>query len=276
MHKSKQNVAAMMSVAECLGLETVRMSHVDFLEQYLQVGVAHDKPTTIFLDALDTNVAELKEQGHFVSPHLLLDFVDREGVGPIIDSRKAIDKMIVELWVTAIYTLCLEGNKDYYVRPTRTDAPDTEVFVEESDRNAISMMRVEITQHGRHSADLRDTIGKKLRKRYQAGTVLLVLVEEEQSLPVADLYDFIENRNAHRQRIVIIGGVGEPGKFKVVPWNEVTVPASGEKAWAEISVDTKDRSKARCKYDGVVFKPPFTSRFRPLFPAFVKAVSLHR
>ena len=269
-------MAAMISAAESLGLETVRMSYVDFLDEYLQVGVAHDEPPTIFIDALDSNIAELKEQGHFVSPHLVLDFVDREGVGPIVDSRTPADKMMVELWVTAIYTLCLNREHDYYVRPTKDDPPGTEVLIDNNENNAISMMRVEITQHGRHSADLIDVFGKKLRKRYQDGTVLLVLVEEEQSLSVPDLCDFIWKNNPHRQQIFIIGGAGEAGKFKVVPWEVVTAPSPDEKAWVEITVDTNDRRKARCKYDGVVFKPPFTSRFRPLFPAFVKTVALHR
>ena len=274
--RNRQNVVAMFSVAENLGLKAVRMSYVDFIEQYLQVSVARDEPLTIFIDTLDANVAELKEQGQFVSPHLLLDFVDGEGVGQIMDSRTPADKMIVELWVTSIFTLCLNGNNDYYVRPGREDPPDTEVLVEESEKNAISMIRVEITQHGRHSDDLTDVIGKKLRKRYQDGTVLLVLVEEEQALPLEELYDFIEKHNPHRQRIVILGGAGEAGKFKIVPWEDVTAPTPDEKAWKEITVDTKDRSKAHCKYDGIVFEPPYSSRFQRLFPVFVKTVSLHR
>ena len=92
------------------------MSYVDFLDEYLQVGVAHDEPPTIFIDALDSNIAELKDQGHFVSPHLVLDFVDREGVGPIVDSRAPVDKMMVELWVTAIYTLCLNQKHESFAR----------------------------------------------------------------------------------------------------------------------------------------------------------------
>ena len=276
VHRRKESVVAMISAADSLGLETVRMSYVDFLDEYLQVGVAHDEPPTMFIDALDSNIAELKEQGHFVCPHLVLDFVDREGIGPIVDSRTPVDKMMVELWVTAIYTLCLNRECDYYVRLTRDDPPDTEVLIDNSENNTISMMRVEITQHGRHSTDLIDVIGKKLRKRYQDGTVLLVFIEEEQSVSITDLCDYIWKNNPHRQEIIIIGGAGGAGKFKIVPWEEVTAPSPDEMTWLEIIVDTNDRSKARCKYDGVVFKPPFTSRFRRLFPVFVKSVALHR
>ena len=46
VNRSKQSVAAMISAAESLGLETVRMSYLDFLDEYLQVGVAHDEPPT--------------------------------------------------------------------------------------------------------------------------------------------------------------------------------------------------------------------------------------
>ena len=178
---------------------------------------------------LDSNIAELKEQGHFVSPHLVLDFVDREGIGPIVNSRTPVDKMMVELWVTAIYTLCLNREHDYYLRLNRDDPPDTEVLIDNSENNTISMLRVEITQHGRHSADLIDVIGKKLRKRYQDGTVLLVLVEEEQRLSIPDLCDFVSKHNPHRQRIFIIGGAGEVGKFKVVPWERSYCAFPGRK-----------------------------------------------
>ena len=164
VRRSKQSVAEMISAAERLGLETVRMSYVDFLDEYLQVGVAHDEPLTFFIDALDSNIAELKEEGHFVSPHLVLELVKREGVGSIMNSRTLVDKMMVELFVTAIYTLCLNREHDYYVRPIQNDPPDTEVLVDNSENNAISMMRVEITQHGRHSPNLNDVIGKKAQK----------------------------------------------------------------------------------------------------------------
>ena len=53
-------------------------------------------------------------------------------------------------------------------------------------------------------------------------------------------------------------------------------PATGEKAWMEIVVDTKIAGKGRCRYDGIVFEPHYTSTFRPLFPVFIKSVDLHR
>ncbi len=265
----------MFAAAERLGLDTIRYCHVDSVDQYLQVEFGRDESPTIFFDTLDTSLAELKEQGHFVSPHLVLDFVNREGVGPIVDSRKPLDKMMVELWVTAIYILSLNRDSEYYVSVPRDDPPDTEILVVNSTIGTFSMQRVEITQHGRHSSNLTEVIAKKLTKRYQDGTVLLVLVEEAQSLDVAELYDFIRMNNPHGQQIFIVGGAGEAGKFKVVPWGRVIAPTPDEKAWMEITVDTRDRNKARYKYDGVVFKPPFGSRRRRVYPTFVKLVSLH-
>ena len=252
------------------------MSYVDEIDQYMRVDITENGPFTIFIDTLDSDISKLKGHGHFVSPHLLLALFDQAGVSSILDSRKRIDKMLVELWVTAILTTCLPDDQDYYVRPAKANAPDTELAIVDYGTNSISMKSVEITQYGHYSESVFDVIGKKLRNRYQEGTVLVVLVEESQELPVAELYEFVQTNNAHRQQIFIIGGSGEVGKFKIVPWNEVTSPTPGEKAWMEITVDTKYADKGRCRFAGVVFKPPYTSRFRPLFPVFVKDIDLRR
>ena len=150
------------------------------------------------------------------------------------------------------------------------------VAIVDTKSNTMSVRKVEITQHGRYSTDLTDVIAKKLRKRYAEGTVLLVLVEEAQGVHVLDLYDFVQKHNPHGQEIVIIGGAEDVGKFKVLPWNEVAVAAPDVLVRMEITVDTRDRGKARCRYDGVVFEPPPMSRFRPQFPVFVRSVALHR
>ena len=274
--RSKYNVAAMISAAERLGLGSVRVCYADFIGQHMRVVVAENGPLTIFIDTLDSSVAQLKEQGHFVCPHRLLDFVDHEGLGPILDSRKRLDKLMIELWATAIFTLCLREDREYYVSAALNDPPDTEVMMVDKETGGVKMMRIEITQHGKHSTNVTDVIGKKLMKRYQDGTVLVVLVEESQELSIVELYDFVGRNNPHGQEIYIIGGAGEANKFKVIPWDKVTAPTPGEKAWMEITVNTKDRSKGRCKYDGVVFKPPQMSRFPHAFPVFIKAIDLHR
>ena len=260
----------MISVAEHLGLASVRMSYVDLINQYVRVSTAGNGRLPIHIDTVESSVAELKEQSYFVSPRRMLDFVHREGIGPILDSRQHVHKAIVELWVTAIFTLSLNGDREYYMRMVSDDPPDTEVLMIDKKTRALEMMRIEVTQHGRYSTSMTQVVGKKLLKRYQEGTVLLVLVEEAQELEVFDLYDFIQTNNPHGQSVEIIGGAGQAGKFWVLHWY-----AAGEKATA-ITVDTNDRDNGRCEYDGVVFKAPYTSRSRDVFPVYLKTVKLHR
>ena len=268
--RHKHDLAEMISVARHLGLESVRMSYMDVIDQYMQVGTAANGPLTILVDTVDSSVAELKEQGHFVSPHRVLGFVDHCGIGPILDSRQRVDKQMLELWVTAIFTRSLAGDRDYYVRLAKDDPPDAEVVMIDKETNALGMMRVEVTQYTRYSPSVQEVIAKKLGKRYQEGTVFLVLVEETQQFGVFDLYDFIQKHNPQSHRVAIIGGAGEAGQFKVLHWD-----TSGETATAVI-VDTKDGGNRRCDYDGVVFKPPYMAKFLPMFPVFLKNVHLRR
>ena len=118
-----------------------------------------------------------------------------------------------------------------------------------------------------------DVIGKKLRKRYQEGTVVVVLVERAESVPVADLDDFIREDNPYDHRIVIIGGSETAGSFKVVPLEEVIEPTSGEPSLLEIDVDAESASRGHRGHEGVVLAPLW-SRFRPS-PVFVKKLELH-
>jgi len=160
---------------------------------------------------------------------------------------------------------------------TNNVAPDTEVLIVDRKTGTLKMMSVEVTQYGSHSTSVTEVIAKKFMKRYQDGTFLLVLVEEAKRLNVADLDDFIRANNRSRMRVVVIGGTGEVGRFKVVPWEGVTVPTSGEKAWFEAIVDTRDKKLGRCEYDGIVVQPPTSiSRFRHIPPVFLKRVKLHR
>ena len=246
------------------------MSYVDLIDQYLRVGTAANGPLTMLVDTLDSRVAELKDQGHFVSPHRVLGFVDHSGIGPMLDSRQRVDKQMVELWVTAIFTRSLAGDRDYYVRLAKDDPPDTEVLMIDKETNALEMMRVEVTQYTKYSTSVQEVVAKKLGKRYQEGTIFLVLVEETQRFGVFDLYDFIQKHNPQSHRVAIIGGAEEIGQFRVLHWD-----TSGETATA-VTVDTKDENNRRCDYDGVVFKPPYMARFLPMFPTFIKNVKLRR
>ena len=276
VRKSKRSVATMVEVARSLGLDSVRMSYVDFMDQYVRVGVAKDKPPTIFFDALDSPITELRARGHFISPHLVLDFLDREGITPVLDSRKPIDKMMVELWVTAIYALSLNDDYEYYVRPISEDPPDAEVLIVDRKSNGTKVRKVEITQYGRYSAELTDVIANKLGKRYEKGTVLLVLVEEAQEILAMELYRFIQEHNPHGQEIVVIGGADQAGAFRVSPWLGEVKPGPGEVAGIELTTEMREKDKARYRFDGAVIEPAFMRRFRPKVPTFVKSVALHR
>ena len=264
-----EDLAEMISVAGHLRLESVRMSYVDFIDQHMRVSTARNGPVAIHIDTLDSSVTELREQGYFVSPQRVLDFVAREGIGPILDSRQRVHKAMVELWVTAIFTISIDGDLECYVRLVRDDPPDTEVLMIDKKTRDLQMLRVEVTQHGRYTTSVTEVLGEKLQKRYQEGTVLLVLVEEAEELAVFDLYDFIQKNNPHSHRVEMIGGAGETGKFWVLHWD-----ASGEMATA-IPVDMNDGNHGRREYDGVVFKPPYTSRFRNVFPVYIRTFELH-
>ena len=273
---TKQNLAAMISVARDLGLESIRVSYVEIVDQYMRLGAAGYDRLTFFADTLDSSVAQLRAEGHFVSPHLVLNLVDREGIGPILASRNRVDKLMVELWITAVFTLCLDCRWEYYVRLAKDDPPDAEVLMVDKDRNALDVVGVEITRQGQYSRSVTDVIAKKFTKRYQDGTLLLVFVEESEKIFISDMDSFIQKTNSQGQRVFLMGGAGEVGKFKIVPWDEVTVRANGDETWLQMTVDTNGRTKGRCEYEGVVYEPPYMSRFPVVFPVFINAFELRR
>ena len=273
--RNVDNVGLMVSAARCLGLEEMRFSYVDEIQQYIKVDLSADGPLTIFVDTLRLDARDLKKQSVFVSPSYVLALVERIGFDKTLVSRQLVDKQLIELWITAIFTLCLNRDLDYYVRLVRQDPPDAEVLEINRTAGNLSAIRVEITQHGSHSKNLADVVGKKLRNRYHEGTVIVVLVEQSENILVAELDEFIRKNNPHNQAIFIIVGSKAPGSFVVVPWSEVTKPTPSEIAWSEIGVEASRASKGHREYDGVVFKPP-GSRFLPGHPVFVKELDLHR
>ena len=184
-----------------------------------------------------------------------------------------MDKQLIELWVSAILTQCLDSSQDYYVRLARRDPPDAEVLRVNGVEGNMGEMMLEITQHDRYSQGLFDVIGKKLRKRYEAGTVLVVLVEVAEEIPLVDLDEFIRVNNPHNQSVVIIGGGGTPGVYKIVPLNEVDTSVPGETRWMEIRADGKSAGKGYRSYEGVVLKPP-SREFLPYYPVFVKELNI--
>ena len=95
---------------------------------------------------------------------------------------------------------------------------------------------------------------KKLAKRYEKGTMLVVVVEGRERLDIPELAGFIRNRNPHGQRLVIIGGTGQPGKFLAIPWDQVSSSGPDDADWREIEVDLRDRGTGFRGYRGVFWE----------------------
>ena len=241
----------------------------------MKVDLSTDGPLVVFVDTLSLDIRELKEEEMFVSPFRVLALLWRIGFDRILKSRQPADKQLIELWTAAVFTLCLDPDRDYYVRLVRDDPPDTEVLeVNGADRN-LRGIGIEVTQHGSHSRDLVNVIGQKLRKKYQKGTVLVVLVERAENILVNNLDEYIRANNPYNQLVCVVGGSDAPNTFKVIPFDKVSRPTASETKWLEINVNVENASKGHRGYEGVVFKPR-GSRFLPLHPTFVKELELHR
>ena len=274
--KNLENLDLLSLAAMRLGLEELRICFVEEVQQqYLKIDLSTDGPPTFFLDTLSLDIRELKEQSLFVSPHQVFHLGDRLRFDEIFESKRRADKQFVELWIAAIFTLHLHPRRDYYVRLVKDNAPDVEVLDIDGSAGNMKIHRLEITQHGRYSKDLADVIGKKLRKKYGAGTIIVVFVEQAESIFINELDDFIRANNPFNQRIVLISGSKTPGSFVIVPWGVVPNTKPSETVLMEISVDAKNASKGYCGYKGVVFEPR-GSRFLPPLSVFVKVIDLHR
>ena len=222
---------------------------------------------------------QLKELQYFVRPYVVFALVKRLGRCTTFTSGKPVDKQIVELWIAAVFALSLNPELDRYVRLVRDDPPDAEVLTIDPKTGSFSTIKVEITRHGKYSQSVFDVIAKKLRKRYQDGTVLVVFVEQSVSLSVADLHGFLRRNNPHNQQVFVVGAGAEADTFKVVPCNEIFSPTRGETAWIEMKVDEKNASTGHRAYFGVSFEPRGSGRLRrafPQFPIFVKQITLSR
>ena len=200
----------MLTTARAFGLEEIRVAYVDEVMQYMKLDLSSDAPPTIFVDTLQLDVRELKDQAVFVSPSHLLALFDRVGPRETLSSREAVAKQLIELWVTAIFTLSLQDGRDYYIRLVKDDPPDAEVLAIDATAGTLSLMMVEVTRHGNYSKDLHEVIRKKLNKRYQEGTMLVVLVEQAEKVPVADLVEFVRQNNPYNQRICLLGSAAAP------------------------------------------------------------------
>ena len=230
----------------------------------------------MFLETLQANIAKLHDFGCFLSPDAVFGFVEDAGFDATLAFRKPADKQVIELFIASVLTMCLNRDKDYYVRPVKDDPPDVELLGVERDGSFSPLGRLEITQHGKFSKSLFDVIGNKLTKRYQKGTTLVVMVEETETIEVGELDKFIRNHNPRGQRLFVIGCNGQPGKFLVVPWDEVRSLSAGKAECLEIQVDQKERGTGFRGYRGVFCKPLPRWQLLGGTPLYVKEVVLSR
>ena len=265
-----------VTVARRLGMESIRASYADEIGQYIKIDLSVEGPLTVFVDALESDFTGLMDDGHFVTASQVFALVEHVGRSSLFDSRKSIDKKIVELWIASAFTLGLRGDREYYVRPVRVDPPDVEVLVVDPTNGDVSAIRVEVAQCTRYSADVFEVIRKKLLKRYHEGTVIVVLVEESTRLSVGEIYDFIGGNNPQNQRVYIVGGGKTPGRIKLVTCYEVPEPRTDEMAIMDAEFGADLASKGYLGYEGVVYRLPLNSSIRYPFPIFVKTISLTR
>ncbi len=254
--RNRSTLSDLVSIGQQLGLDSVRVAYVNEIGQYMKIALSKDGRSIPHVDSLDADAATLKKREYFVSPHAVLAFVAQAGFRSILSSTELIDKQIVELWTAAVFSISLGQGHDYYVRLVNNDPPDAEVLAIKTENGDLSMVRAEITRHGPHSTSLFDVIAKKLGKKYQQGTAIVVLVERSESLQVAELHRFIRENNRHGQRIVIIGGGERASTFKVVPSDRIFSPLPGYTAWKEYDVGVADAGRGHQGYEGLVFEPP--------------------
>ena len=275
---SQDTMRSMISAARQLGLKSVRVSYSDEVRKYLRLNLS-TSTLTLFVDDLEIDIGQLKALQYFVRPYVVFALVKRIGLRAVLASGKSADKQIVELWAAAVFALSLDPALDRYVRLVKDDPPDAEILTVDPKTGALDTIGVEITRHGKHSRSLFDVLGKKLRKRYREGTVLIVFVEQLEQVSVNHLHAFLRKNNPHGQDIFVIGASSEAESFKIVPCSAISSPTPGEISWAEATVDEKTASKGHRAYVGVSFEPHGAGRLRQAFaqyPIYVKKISLSR
>ena len=274
--RTRHNAAQLVTVARALGLQCLRAAYVDETVQYMKLDLSDQGRTTVFVDALESDFAGLKEQGHYVAASLVMSLVERIGRASVLDSRTSIDKQLAELWIAAAFTLGLSADSAYYVRPVREDPPDVEVLVVDRANGDVSVIRVEVARCTKYSQDVFEVIRKKLLNRYHEGTVIVVLIEESTSFSVGELYDFIRDNNLQNHRVYIVGGGMKPRRVKIIPCFEVREPETDEMAIMNMEVGVDEASQGFLGYEGVVYRPPWNSSIQYPFPVYVKKITLKR
>lgn len=268
----------LVEVCRRLGLRSVRAAYVEEIGQYANIDLSRDRwkePLTAFVDVVEVEVARLQDIQCFVSPDAVFRFFERIGFQTMMASRKRADKQMVELLTGATFTLFLDESNDYNVMAVRDDPPDVEVLAVERETRALNTMKLEIAQVGKHSKSVFEVIGKKLGKIYEQGTVLVVVIEETERFLVADVHEFIQENNRHGQKVFILSGAGEAGKFRGLPCDTISRDGADNVEWMEKDAYQRDRNAGFLGLDGVFCETLGLGRFLTM-PLFAKKVRLIR
>ena len=137
------------------------------------------------------------------------------------------------------------------------------------------MIKIEVTRYGKYSNNIYEIIQKKLAKRYDNNTVVVVLVDRKEKIAVTDLYQFIKENNSENRRIYILGGTGDKTSIRILPCSEIK-SISNDIEWMEAEVTVGSGKKTSRKYDGIAIKEPFMKRSYQAHPVYVKKVNLSR
>ena len=268
----------LVSVCRRLDMKSIRVFYMEELGQYVNLDISRDawaESPTAFLNVIEAEVADLLDIEYFISPAAVFGYLERIGFGTTLASRKRADKQMVELLIGAVFTLFLDKGHDYYVRAVKDDPPDVEILAVERDSRAFSTLKLEMVQDGKYSESVFEVIGKKLEKRYERGTILVVMIEETEQVLVPELHDFIRDRNPHGLRIVVLGGTEEPGRFKGLPCETITCDGAGCYEWTTKEVYQRDRNAGFLGHDAVFCETAGFARFLRM-PLFVREVKLSR
>ena len=259
--------------ARHLGLKDLRLSYDEDSDIYWKLDISQRGLPTIFVDTVHWDFEKLREENVWINPSQVLALPARYDFNNVLRSRRSADKQLIELWITSVFSLSCNRDRNYYVRLSESDPPDAEVLAI-GDAGEVIWTGIEITQHGAHSPGLTELIRRKLRTRLPTGTIIVIFVEQAERISLLDLDTVMDHDNPHGQRICIVGRSQEPHQFKfAVPLDDRT-SGSEEKGWVEVDFDDRDASRGYRGYEGVVYSP--TSRFAQPQLLFVKNLALDR
>ena len=117
--RDRDSLVVMLAAAARLGLQEVRVTYVEEVDQYSKLSLlgngdpVSEKRPAIFVDKLRLKVDKLKFQEVFINPFQVMEILAGYGPNETLESRQSVDKQLIELWIAAVFTLCLDQSHDY-------------------------------------------------------------------------------------------------------------------------------------------------------------------